>query len=577
MRLVRQLLSCLPAALLAAPAWADLKVTLVGVEGPERENVEARLDLYQYAEEDGADEAQIRRLHRQAEDDIRGALQAFGFYTPVVRGSLAGQGTDWHARYEIDPGPPTLLDAVRVEVTGEGASFAALQEVVAGSGLVPGARLLHQKYDGTKAALARTAYENGFLDARLAAHELKVDAHARRAHVVLILETGPRYFFGPVSVAQRGLDPVFIERYVPIIPGEPFEPEKLLQAQFVLSDLGYFSTVDVQPHRDQAVERRVPVTIATTPRPPQRYDAALGYGTDTGARFTLGAEFRRLNESGHKLRSDLRVSEVKNTVGLDYRIPLGTSAGENLGLAAGYTDENIGEGESRRYDVAATLSRTPGEWRRQIYLRHTYEQSFVPATGTDSTKLLLPGVALSRGRLDDPIHAREGWALFLDGHGGTDAVVSDVSFLQGKALLRGVLPLGDDGRLLGRVELGGTLIDDFRELPVSERFFAGGDQSVRGYGYQTLAPRDSEGRVVGGKYVTTYSLEAEYRIFGNWGAALFYDLGNADDDPWPHLYAGTGLGARYRAPVGTIQLDFAHALSDQGDALRVHLGIRVGL
>jgi translocation and assembly module TamA len=576
MTFVRRLLTWLPAAALALPpAWAGVDVVVTGVEGPERDNVEASLTIRTYVEGGGEDEAQLRRLHRQAEKEIRAALMAYGYYEPAVRSSLQQQDDDFEARYEIEVGPPTLLADVKLGVTGEGAGLAELQAALARSALQPGERLRHEEYENTKGALARAAYEGGFLDARFTAHALRVAPADRRADVVLTLDTGPRYYFGEVSVAQEGLDPGFVARYVPIVPGEPFAPAKLLQAQFVLSDLGYFGSVDVQPQRERAVDRRVPIVIATTPRPPRRYDAGVGYGTDTGARLTLGAEFRQLTESGHKLRSDLRVSEVKDSIGFDYRVPLGTRAGENLGFATAYTDEKIGDGDSQRYDFAVTLSRTPGDWQRQLYVKHTYEQSFVPATGTDSSKLLLPGVTLSRGEMDDPIHARLGWSLFLDGHGGHEAVVSDVSFLQGKALLRGVVPLGARARLLARAEFGGTLIDDFRELPASQRFFAGGDQSVRGYSYQSLAPRDAAGKTLGGKFLTTYSVEAEYRVWRNWGAAVFFDTGNADDDPWPRLYSGVGIGVRYRAPIGTVQVDLAHPLAEDG--VRPHLGIRVGL
>jgi translocation and assembly module TamA len=574
----RILLPAAVAAALCAPAArADLRVEIEGLDKPERENVEQRLGLFAYMEADGADDAQIRRLHRQAEDEIRSALQAFGLYSPQVRASLTADGEDWLARYEIDAGPPTLLDEVHLDVIGEGRQFPALVEAREKSPLRVGERLRHAHYEATKTALARAAYDNGFLDARFTTHTLRIEPLQRRAVAVLELDTGPRYFFGEVSVAQEGLDPEFVARYVPVRPGEPFEPEKLLQAQFALSDLGYFASVDVQPRRDQVVDQRVPVVIATTPRPPQRYDVSVGYGTDTGARLKLGAEFRQVTDTGHKLRNDLLVSEVKNSLGLDYRIPLGTRAADNLGFATSWTDEKIADGTSERYDFVVSLSRTPGDWQRQIYLKHQYEESFVPSTGSDSTKLLMPGIAVSRGELDDPIHARFGWSLFLDGHGGTEAVVSDVTFLQGKILARGVVPLGARSRLLGRAELGGSVIDDFRELPASQRFYAGGDQSVRGYAYQSLGPRDASGKVIGGKYLATYSLEAEYLPWRNWGFATFVDAGNASDDPWPKPDLGVGIGVRYRAPVGTVQVDVAYPVDSEDGGLRPHLGIRVGL
>ena len=562
---------------LPSPAAAGVTVTVRGVGGAERANVEARLSILAYANEGGEDEAEVRRLHRRAEGDIRGALEAYGYYGAQVRGRLSGAGTRWQAAYDIEPGEPTLLGTVRFELAGEGATFAALVEVKEASGLRSGVRLQHAAYEGTKAALARAAYDNGFLDARFTAHTLRVDPSQRRADVELVLDTGPRYYFGEVVIEQEGLDAEFLRRYVPIRAGEVFEPARLLQAQFALSDLGYFGSVDVQPHRERAAGRRVPITIATTPRAPRRYDAGVGYGTDTGARLTLGMEFRRLTDRGHRLRTDLRVSEIKNSIGADYRIPLGIRAGENFGIATAYTDEKVGDGFSRAYDLAFTLSRTPGDWQRQVYLKHRYEQSLVPDTGVTSARLVLPGLTLIRGELDDPIHARRGWSLFADVHGGHEAYLSDVSFAQGRLLLRGALPLGARTRLLLRTEFGASAVADFEELPASQRFFAGGDQSVRGYSYQSLGPTDADGNVLGGKYLATYSVEAEVRIAGNWGAAVFADAGGADDDANPPLSRGVGAGVRYRAPVGTLQFDLAHPLDGDERGVRPHLGIRVGL
>ena len=562
----------------APPAFAELEVTVRGVEGAERTNIEARLSILAYANEDGEDEAEVRRLHRRAESDIRSALEAYGYYSPKVRGKLSGAGRDWKASYDVDPGEPTRLGTIALSLTGEGSEFPPLVSVIENSGLREGARLQHAVYEGTKTALARAAFDNGFLDARFTKHVLRVDPQQRRAEVELQLDTGPRYRFGDVDVAQEGLDPQFIRRYVPIVPGEWFEPAKLLQAQFALSDLGYFSTVEVQPHRERAVDHRVPITIATTPRPRHRYDIGVGYGTDTGARLTLATELRRLNRSGHRLRSDLRVSEIKNSIGTDYRIPLGTRAGENLGFATGYSDEKINDGFSRTYDIATTLSRTPGDWQRQLYLKYRYEQSLTPDAGLDTARLLLPGMTLSRGEMDDAIHARYGWSLFFDVHGGNQYVLSDVSFAQSRVLIRGVLPVSTRARFLMRTEFGASILgEDFSDLPASQRFYAGGDQSVRGYAYQSLGPTDAEGNVLGGQYLTTYSAELEYRIVGNWGAAVFADAGGADNDTNPPLSVGVGAGLRYRAPVGTLQLDLAHPLDGDERGIRPHLGIRVGL
>ncbi|MFP5506345.1 MAG: autotransporter assembly complex protein TamA, partial [Gammaproteobacteria bacterium] len=114
-----------------------------------------------------------------------------------------------------------------------------------------------------------------------------------------------------------------------------------------------------------------------------------------------------------------------------------------------------------------------------------------------------------------------------------------------------------------------TWIDGFRELPASLRFFAGGDQSVRGYDFQELGPRDASGQVIGGKHLVFGSLEYEHRVHGNWGVAAFVDTGNAFNSTHEGLETGAGIGLRWRSPIGMVRLDLAAAVS-QDNALRLH-------
>jgi len=136
-----------------------------------------------------------------------------------------------------------------------------------------------------------------------------------------------------------------------------------------------------------------------------------------------------------------------------------------------------------------------------------------------------------------------------------------------------ILPVASFGRFLSRLEVGTTRIDDFNQLPASLRFFAGGDVSVRGYAYNTLGPTDATGDVIGGRHLLTGSVEYEQHIAGNWAIAAFYDAGNALDDFSDSLRKGTGLGVRWRLPIGQIRLDAARALSLPERPWRLHLYI----
>jgi translocation and assembly module TamA len=117
---------------------------------------------------------------------------------------------------------------------------------------------------------------------------------------------------------------------------------------------------------------------------------------------------------------------------------------------------------------------------------------------------------------------------------------------------------------------------DFHALPPSIRYFAGGPQSVRAYGYQDLAPRDTTGETVGGERSLLGSLEYEQRIVGGWGAAGFYDVGNALEQFGDHLASGAGIGLRWFSPVGMVRLDLAWPIDDPAHR-EPHLQFSMGL
>jgi translocation and assembly module TamA len=291
---------------------------------------------------------------------------------------------------------------------------------------------------------------------------------------------------------------------------------------------------------------------------------------------SLGTDWRRLNRYGHTINTDFRLSEIKNTLGGKYNIPLGSEPGESLSFSATVETEKLEDGDTRKYTIGTALNRQPGDWTRKLYLEFAHEESDFGETFA-TADLLTPGLALTRSKSDDPIYTRKGWYVFGDVHGALKNVLSTTSFLQVRGIARGVYSPLWRLRFIGRAEMGWSVVEQFGELPASQRFFAGGDQSVRGYAYQSLGPRDGDGNVVGGKYLSVFSGEAEYRVWNNWGAAVFMDAGGAEDDPGPDLSKSIGLGLRYRAPIGSLQLDLAHPLDGDEPPIRIHIGVRVGV
>jgi translocation and assembly module TamA len=369
------------------------------------------------------------------------------------------------------------------------------------------------------------------------------------------------------------MKPEFLARYLHFRPGDPYSQEKLLTLQSNLIDSEYFSQVEVRTLRDQAEGDRVPVDIRLTPNKRDRYRVGLGYSTDTGPRLTLDWKRRRVGPSGHRLQSELLISKLHSTLTTQYLTPLKRPTKDALsyGFSLDRYDTETRQGVQALVNARHSVGLENG-WRRNLGLDYSFEQYEV-SDQDDSAILLVPNLQFTQLKTPKQAFMQRGWMLDFRLEGAHDEVLSTTSYLQLSTHDKFLQGFGKGNwRVLARAELGLTLADDLLELPASKRFFAGGDNSVRGFDLDTLGPRDEEGQVIGGRYLAVASLELERKIIGKWSAAIFYDAGNAfDPDYDAQLEYGAGFGVRWRSPVGPIRVDLASGLSAEDTQIRLHV------
>lgn len=565
-------------ALLAAPAWATVQVNVQvqGLEPPLKANVLATLSIEQYKDYGDQPEATIRRLNSEAPAEIRRALQPFGYFSPHIESSLGHEGDTWTAVYRIDPGAPVKFDKIDVKVTGAGANGSVFRGILANLPIHAGERLDQNGYTQIKQLLQEAAAEYGYLDAQFTRHELRVDPKALKADVDIEFDTGPRYCFGAIAIHQNILQPGFVQRYVHIKPGDPYNAQALANLQAALSASGYFSSVVVSPDKNHAHDLRVPINVNTTPARRNIYRVGLGYGTDTGPRFRFDWENRRVNSKGHRFQFNTRLSHVESQASARYIVPLRNPETDRIVYSATLNQQDYGDTVSHLFGVGANRITQLDGWQASAALyANRYTSTIGPAAWT--ARVLMPQLTFSRILANPPEYPRRGFSINATLSGGARALASDVSFLRADIDTRFILPLGP-GRLLLHGEVGAIAASDFSQLPVALRFYAGGDNSVRGYAYQSIGPRNANGLVVGGRYLKIASVEYDFPLVGNWGLAGFFDAGNASntfDNVWNK---GIGIGVRYRTPVGAIRVDFAHPISHpELGYYRIHISIGLAL
>ncbi len=570
-RIIFLLLSILLITPLPLSAAVSLDVKVKGVKDALYDNVLARLKIFIHRKSGRLTEFEIRRLHQKASADIESALAPFGYYSPTIEESLEQRGDSWYALYVIVPGKPVLVKKVQVTIEGPGrAEFAGLSEHFP---LAAGKVLDQGLYEKGKKQLVRSALIKGFLTARFSRQELRINRAQKVAEIVLTLDTGPQFLFGQTSSDQESIKPELLARYLPYKVGDPWSPAKMQELRNVLYRTDFFSRVSVKGDVENAENLQIPVAVDL--EPPEhlnRYSFGLGYGDDTGARGRLEWRNRLLNSLGHKARGALQIAEKENAFTFRYDMPRANPQYDSYALSSSYNDQSWNDTQTRLLAAGVSLDHAGPVFHYGGSLEVRDEQYDVGIT-SGSSGLLMPGANLALIWADNLLHIKKGLQVTVNLKGAAESVGSDATFLQATGTSKLIFTPFDPWRLIGRGTLGATLVDSIDDLPPSLRFYAGGDQSIRGFAYKELGTRDASGTVVGGRYLVVGSVELERLINERWSMATFLDVGNAMDDVALDFERGAGLGVRFRLPFGQVRLDLASALSEDGYPLRLHLSV----
>nr|WP_298716677.1 BamA/TamA family outer membrane protein [uncultured Steroidobacter sp.] len=557
------------ALLLPWHADAKIEIAIPEVSDAIQTNVRAFLSLTRYADRDDVTPEVMSRLQRRIVAETRQALEPLGFYEPEITYEVKQDGDVWNVTIHIQPGRPVRLSEVNIDVTGPGANDRAIRELLDEQEIKPGLRLNHGTYERVKGNLVRVAKNEGYLDARLTRHDLVIDRVERRANVDLEADTGERYLFGDINIAQDVITDEAMRRLLRMHPGDPYTLDTLLRTQYVLDDTQYFSVVDIESGDPDPETRTVPITVTAEPSRKHRYAAAIGYGTDTKARGKFTWDNRRVNEDGHKFKLELLGSSIVTDLTGRYIVPVMDIALEKLEFTGTLRDEERGDTRSRRAEVSAGLTQVLGRWQRVLRVAVAEEESIERGIGSTTNLYIVPSIAFST--LPSYIIGGRKRPYFFSAElrGSPETLGSDASFLQLRLKGERIFDMTELWHLHLRSELGISRIAATSDLPTSQRFFAGGENSVRGFALNELSPNG-----VGGRNLVTGTVEVVRDLPRNFGVAAFYDIGNAFDDfSAPDLQYSTGLGVRYNIAVASFGIDVAQALSESGRSPRVHLYI----
>jgi translocation and assembly module TamA len=564
--------SCIAAALcVAAPLPAAAQVAITGVEGEVLANVEEYLGEEPECDVDrGAVDSFVGELPER----LRPALEAYGYYQPQIDAAVQPRGEAcWSAAVRIDPGPQIAVREIDLALEGEAREDARMRALFDAFPLAEGAALRHGDYLAFKDLVEAVARERGYLDARFTAERIDVYVDESAADVALAFDSGPRAAFGPTTFDVEGLSEQVLQSFLPYSRGQPYDAELVADLQRDLTGSQYFLRASVAPQIDAAANGEVPVRVEGALARPTSYSIGTGFSTDDGPRLRFQYENVRRNAAGHQLDASLLLAGVRQNATFDYKIPIGSPQRDWLSARAGIEREDIDAGVGsvarlglRRIHAGEGLTNTR-------FVDLLYEQDDIG--GEDlTTRLLLPGMSWARSYRDDFVRPLEGHRLSF----GVTLGVGDMSLAQFDLHGKWITELPWDARFIARGRVGVLLEDDeFERVPLSLRFFSGGDNSVRGYDFESLGPRNALGELIGGNRLLEASAEYEHRVLESWAVAAFVDAGNAFLDSDLTARRSAGIGARWFSPIGPVRIDIAWPANpppgeDRSPRLHISLG-----
>lgn len=504
----------------------------------------------------------LRTLLRDAQARIAQAGEALGFYQLEFDSNFEMMEDCWRVVITLTPGEPVRISEVRIVINGEGSGDKLFQAIHDNPGIKVGDRLNHGHYETLKARFSNLAAVHGYFDGYFEFAQVSVNRAENSARVELVYNTGARYRFGEITIHQDILDDRFVERYLNFEEGDPYNSEDLLTLRSLYNASNYFSIATVGPDLQTLENGAVPINIQLDARKRHAYTMGAGVATDTGPRVLLGFEDRYITRSGHSFKADSQLSTVKNNLEATYKIPMHRPAYEFVKIFTGYQREETSDTlyDLVKFGTSYTVYHED-RWLQTYSVDYQVEDSEIGGEPLPRSHLIIPSMAFARTKSDGTAYPMEGWRLLTRLSGSPQSLGSSVSFLQFEARAKYIRPMLG-GRLLLRLDAGATDIEEFDDLPVSVRFFAGGDASVRGYGYKSLGQIDEEGNVIGGKNLLAASIEYDYLVRPKWAVAAFYDQGDASVDYNFNFRRSVGLGVRWISPIGPVRIDVACALDE---------------
>ena len=527
-----------------------------------------------------------------AKEKAFNALNSLGYYQADI--SIVVEKDPWKLILIVKVNDPTLLDNVDIKITGAAQNDPAFTALLNNIDIHHGDKLHHGKYEKVKSDLLSLALQRGYFDGKLIDSNITIKQGFDDANINITYDSGPRYRFGEVNFNDFDLKPQLLTGMIPFKKGDFYNTHDFHKLQQQLQSTQYFSNVQALPAmktEDRVDDYTIPINVTLTPAKSHQFDFGVGYATDTKYRLSVGWRTPLINQYGHFQETKIEYSPINPTGNFIYSIPLGHPTEDLLQFKITVENDEYPDLTSKVYSAQIGRVLSKDDWNRQIYTRVHQEawhynldevEPNIDWSKQDNVQYIIPGILWSRTiRGGSALDPSSGFRQIYNIEGAHLKAGSDNSFFRVHGRWNYITTLKSKHRLVTRAELGAIYIDRDAELAPSLRFYAGGDQSIRGFDYQSIGstvpsssdPENPKLIVVGGTRLMVASIEYQYYLTNKWRVAFFSDGGSvANKGEFNPVYS-FGSGIHYLTPVGAVKFDYAFGFDGDKKTNRIHISL----
>ncbi|MCB5189451.1 autotransporter assembly complex protein TamA [Methylobacillus arboreus] len=542
--------------------------------------LEEHLEIMRWLKSPRMTTAEWHRLVQATPRNIEDLLATEGYFSPSIEQTLdsstEGNIIRRRAKFSVKPGDPATIQDIDIRFNGDITSQASGETpdpvtLTENWSLKQGMRFSQDRWASAKRGLLSGLMLNRYPNAKITSSKAEIDAASNQVKLRVEINSGAPFRFGGLEVNGLQRYPrSLVENINPIKPGETYSQTRLLFFQSELQASGYFSNVEVTSRTDNADPEAAPIVVNVTEMQAMQIGIGVGASTNTGARTTLTYQDLNLFNRGWRFTNTFRLEQKAQSLNSLIRLPTDRN---------GYRDSL--NADLNRIDIEGQTISTFGTGVKRSWGPRSFEQTIgagyllehVAVDGSESQNNYAATISygITLRRTDNELNPTRGYLFNAQFTSAPLDIMANGTFLQSYAKAQAYYPITRSTQLVTRLE--GGIVSGADSAPATYLFRAGGDQSVRGYAYQSLGVPDGDA-VIGGRYLVTGSIEVIQWLTESWGAAVFVDFGNAANttrDLKP-VY-GYGLGARFKSPAGPIGVDIAHGQETGEYRLHFNLGV----